>query len=44
MLIRDSLGRERAAYAKDFKDVTITLTAEEWSALLEFLSIGKIQS
>lgn len=41
MLIKDSLGKERVAYAEDFKDVTITFTAEEWSALLEFLSIGK---
>ena len=41
MLIKDFLGRERVAYAKDFKDVTITFTAEEWSALLEFFEYRK---
>lgn len=41
MLIKDSLGRERVAYAKDFKDVTITFTAEEWSDLLEFFEYKK---
>ena len=41
MLIKDSLGRERVAYAKDFKDVSITFTAEEWSALLEFFEYRK---
>lgn len=41
MLIKDFLGRERVAYAKDFKDVTITLTAEEWSNLLEFFEYKK---
>ena len=41
MLIKDSLGKERVAYAKDFKDVTITLTAEEWSDLLEFFEYKK---
>lgn len=41
MLIKDSLGRERVAYAEDFKDVSITFTAEEWSALLEFFEYRK---
>lgn len=41
MFIKDSLGRERIAYAKDFKDVTIILTAEEWAALLEFFEYRK---
>lgn len=41
MLIKDSLGRERVAYAKDFKDVTITFTAEEWSSLLDFFEYRK---
>ena len=38
---KDSFGRERVAYAKDFKDVSITFTAEEWSALLEFFEYRK---
>ena len=41
MLIKDSLGRERVAFAKDFKDVSITFTAEEWAALLEFFEYRK---
>ena len=41
MLVKDSLGRERVAYAKDFKDVTISFTAEEWSDLLEFFEYKK---
>ena len=41
MLIKDSLGKERVAYAKDFKDVTITFTVEEWSNLLEFFEYKK---
>lgn len=41
MLIKDFLGRERVAYVEDFKDVSITFTVEEWSALLEFLNIEK---
>lgn len=41
MLIKDFLGRERVAYAEDFKDVSITFTAEEWSALLEFFEYRK---
>ena len=41
MFVKDSLGRERVAYAKDFKDVTITFTAEEWSDLLEFFEYKK---
>lgn len=41
MLIKDFLGRERVAYAEDFKDVVITFTAEEWSTLLEFFEYRK---
>ena len=41
MLIKDFLGRERVAYAEDFKYVSITFTAEEWSALLEFFEYRK---
>ena len=41
MLIKDSLGKERVAYAEDFKDVTISFTAEEWSDLLEFFEYKK---
>lgn len=41
MLIKDSLGRERVAYAKDFKDVTITFTPEEYSSLLDFFEYRK---
>ncbi len=41
MLIRDFLGRERVAYAEDFKDVTITFTPEEWSSLLDFFEYRK---
>ena len=41
MLIKDYLGRERVAYAKDFKDVNITFTPEEWSSLLDFFEYRK---
>jgi len=41
MLIKDSFGRERVAYAEDFEDVTITFTAIEWSDLLEFFNYRK---
>lgn len=41
MLIKDFLGRERAAYAEDFKDVTLTITASEWQALMEFFEYRK---
>ena len=41
MFIKDSLGRERIAYAEDFKDVTITFTPEEWSSLLDFFEYRK---
>lgn len=41
MFIKDSLGRERVAYAKDFKDVTITFTPEEYSSLLDFFEYRK---
>lgn len=41
MFIKDFLGRERVAYAEDFKDVTITFTPEEWSSLLNFFEYRK---
>jgi len=37
----DDNGKTRVAYAKDFCDVTITLTPVEWQDLKEFFEMQK---
>lgn len=41
MLIIDESRRTRIAYAKDFKDVQITFTSQEWADLVDFFSYRK---